>query len=37
MVDGRTVRGASDFRRLVGSLPLQSKPSFQIDRASRRI
>ncbi|WP_392710990.1 PDZ domain-containing protein [Rhizobium ruizarguesonis] len=37
MVDGRTVRGASDVRRLVGSLPLQSKPSFQIDRASRRI
>ncbi|MGO8055679.1 protease, partial [Rhizobium leguminosarum] len=37
MVDGRTVRGASDVRRLVGSLPLQSKPSFPIDRASRRI
>ncbi|CAK07371.1 trypsin-like peptidase domain-containing protein [Rhizobium johnstonii] len=37
MVDGRTVRGASDVRRLVGSLPLQSRPSFQIDRASRRI
>ncbi|WP_245489221.1 PDZ domain-containing protein [Rhizobium ruizarguesonis] len=37
MVEGRTVRGASDVRRLVGSLPLQSKPSFQIDRASRRI
>ncbi len=37
MVDGRTVRGASDVRRLVGSLPLESKPSFQIDRASRRI
>ncbi|MGO7668127.1 PDZ domain-containing protein, partial [Rhizobium ruizarguesonis] len=30
MVDGRTVRGAYDVRRLVGSIPLQYKPSFQI-------
>jgi serine protease Do/serine protease DegQ len=37
MVNGRTVRGASDIRRLVGSLPLAAKPSFQIDRANRRI
>jgi serine protease Do/serine protease DegQ len=37
MVDGSTVRSASDVRRLVGSLPLGSKPSFKIDRANRRI
>jgi len=37
MVDGRTVRTASDIKRLVGSLPLGSKPSFKISRANKII